>query len=132
MNEGKNMNMPPQGDQGAENNQITDLTPLAGMEIKGYLELSHKLASKYFHRAEGLPAEPAMIAALEKWANAWGEFTWQKKIENNPESEQESQKLKDMGTALDTAGKALEGVLPNARFLDGVVLWDGGHVELST
>ncbi len=95
----------------------------------------HKIQSKYIYREEGVPEDPATLNALQEWADAWGEYVWQCKIENQPvppNDDEVSADLKAKGDLLEQKGAALEKMLPEAKFYSGVVIWEGGHVELTT
>lgn len=94
--------------------------------------IKHKVNSKYVHQEQGIPDDPVTIGALEQWADAWGYYTWEWKIQNQPEPDQEDDKLKALGDTLDKTGKALEKLLPGVKFLDGLATWKGGHLQLTT
>ncbi len=95
----------------------------------------HKIKSKYIWREEGVPDDAATLEALREWADAWGEYVWQCKIENQPvppNEDEASADLKAKGDVLETKGAALEKLLPSPEFFDGVVTWNGGNVQLTT
>ena len=90
-----------------------------------------KFSSRDVYQSEGVPNDPAVIAAVDKWANVWGDkvlsFVNHENLLDHsiPEQHAVSEELAD------AAGK-LAKFLPGARFMEGLVLFDGGQIQLSS
>ncbi len=89
-----------------------------------------KFSNPHIYRHEGVPNNPKVIVAIEKWAEAQGEIYVTMKDtglydENEPGHKEAMQKL---GQTQDE----LLAVLPSANFdLIGQIRFDGGYVHTS-
>ena len=90
-----------------------------------------KFSSPYVYKFEGVPQEPALIEAINDWANVWGnEIVPTMKDEGLYDSEDPVQ-VEAMGHLEVAAGKISE-LLPTANFLVGEVRFEDGYVQLSS
>lgn len=90
-----------------------------------------KFSSRYVYRSEGVSNDPAVIAAIDKWANVCGDVIQPTMGDEGLYDESEPSHhaaIKELNDAQDELLK----LLPNAKFLINRVTFDGGYVELST
>lgn len=86
--------------------------------------------SRFVHEFEGVPKDPAVLAAVDKWADVWGkEVIVLQNHEGLLSDTDEAERVANEKLA--AAASDLSELLPDAHFGTGVVTFDGGHVQLS-
>ena len=97
----------------------------AGPEIKITAE------STAVHEAVNLPDDPELLDLFGKWADAWGQWTWEQKLTDldspsaNELAEKEGEAADELKAALKDKG------YKDVRVLNGVIFFDDGHVQLT-
>jgi hypothetical protein len=89
-----------------------------------------KLTSPYIYKQEGVPNDPKITAAIDNWANTWGNEIYPTMKDEGLYDDTDSAHVAAM-EKMNAARDALKEVLPTARFQIGIVMFEGGHVQLS-
>ncbi len=102
---------------------------LAGSPQEAKIKITAKSTGIY--EAVNLPQDQEILDLFGKWADAWGEWTWEQKLTDlDSPSANELEKVEEhaadeLRTALKDKG------YKDVRFLNGVVIFDDGHVQLT-
>jgi len=123
---------------------IEDSLVTPGSESEGTEKLTReqcrkKIGSEHANEAKGLPEDPKGLEALKEWADAWGAYALQCKLENltvPADIDKASPKLKEMNGVLEEKGDALSALLSRPTFFSGLVTWqrsegEDGYLQLS-
>ncbi len=89
-----------------------------------------KLSSRFIYAAEGLPDDPALVAAINEWADVWGEEVVTLVNHEGLLDDEISEQAEARKKLTEAADKIAE-LLPSSKFGTGEVFFDGGYVQLS-
>jgi len=83
------------------------------------------------YEAVNLPQDQELLDLFGKWADAWGEWTWEQKL-----TDLDSPSANELADVEEHAADELRSALKDkgykdVRFLNGVVIFDDGHVQLT-
>lgn len=84
------------------------------------------------YEAVNLPDDQELLDRFGKWADAWGEWVWEQKA-SGLDSPSANELARKENEAADALGEALKAKgYKDVRVLDGVIIFDDGHVQLTT
>ena len=100
-----------------------------GFEPKAGIKITVEGVGVY--EAVNLPDDPGLLELFGKWADAWGEWTWEQK-RTELDSPSANKLAEAEGEAADKLKEALKAEgYEDVRVLNGVIFFDDGHVQLT-
>ncbi|PIQ67346.1 hypothetical protein COY25_00775 [Candidatus Uhrbacteria bacterium CG_4_10_14_0_2_um_filter_41_7] len=87
--------------------------------------------SRYVYEAVGMPKDPVVLEAVDKWANVCGDVIYPTMKDEGLYDENEPGH-KEALEELTSAQEELAKLLPDAHFQINVVTFENGHIQLST
>jgi len=87
--------------------------------------------SKYVYEAVGVPKDPAVLAAVDKWANVCGDVI-QPTMKDEGLYDENEPGHKEALEELRLAQEELAALLADAHFQINLVTFENGHIQLST
>jgi|SRR3989339_1162172 len=86
--------------------------------------------SRYVYEAVGVPKNPAVLEAVDKWADVWGDEVITL-VNHEGLLDDEIPEQKEARDKLAAAADELAKQLPKAKFMTGLVTFEEGHIQLS-
>ena len=115
-----------------ENKRAIAKSAAAGMETEAKeFAKREDFGSKYIYKVEGVPKDPAVLSAVDEWADVWGNEVVTL-VNNEGLLDDDVPEQKEAREKLSAAADELAKQLPNAKFMTGLVFFEGGHIELSS
>ena len=111
---------------------MTNRADARGRAIDASVEATEdgKLTSRFVYQASGVSNDPKVVAAIDRWANVYGEEIYPTMNHTGLYDDSDPLQVAAM-EKLNLAEEALKKLLPNVKFLDGQINFDGGFVTVS-